>query len=161
MKRILAVVLFALVPSLASAQALAPKNNYARYGAVISAATMDATRSFSIANIPNVGAWGLMNVYVNVTDANNSITALNMTCTASRDDNTTDYSLLACETSSGTSTCYVQLFTINPAAISTPKKLLFRVDIEGLEDVECSFTTTGGAAADLLTVNIDFATKGS
>lgn len=150
-----------LIASVALART-GPLNNYVRSGSeVLDAQTLDAARTFRVSRDSGQGAWGLMSVFIQVTDANDSVTALTMTCSASIDGNTTDYALQDCVLASGAGTCYNLTWAHNPAATTSPKKWVWRVDIEGLEDVECVFTDTGGAAADLLDVSLSFATKGS
>jgi hypothetical protein len=125
---------------------------------------LDASRAFTFETVTQGGRgeiWGMMLVFISLTDANDSTTALNMVCSASDDDNTTDYTLQDCVSGgTGTYTCYNLTWTHDPSSTSSPKKWLWRVDIEGLEDVECTFTDTGGVAADKLTVDIAFAVKG-
>ena len=135
------------------------KNAYQRVGELIDDAGLDTTPSFSMTNIPSSGTWGLMVVYVQVTDANDSVTALNMTCTGSIDNNTTDYTMQDCTVSGGTATCVDLSWTKDPSGIASPKRWPWRVDVEGFEDVECTFTNTGGVAADKLDVSVAMATK--
>ena len=137
--------------------------NYSRLGAagvVITAATLDAaSTTFTYDNLPKNGTWGLMLVYVKVTDSNDSVTALTMSCTGSIDDNTTDYSMTSCSVTAGVCTSTVATFVIDPSGITSPKKWLWRVDIEGIEDIQCVFTDTGGLIADTLDVSASLAAK--
>jgi len=140
-----------------------PMQKYASYGRVIDAATLDAssaTFGVDISAPQSNGIWGLMTVWVCLTDANDSVTALNMSCTGSRDNGTTDHTLEDCTMASGVCTSNSASWTKSLAAITSPKCWVWRVDVEGLPNAECTFTHTGGAAADLLTVFATFATKG-
>lgn len=123
--------------------------------------TLAATRSFSLTQLTNSGTYGLLVLYVSVTDANNSVTALGMSCTSSLDGNTTDYTLQDITIAAGVGTSVDASWTKDPSAITSPKRWVWRVDIEGLEDVECTITNTGGTAADTLRVDGAFAVKGS
>lgn len=138
-----------------------PKNAVVNIGTLIDAQDMGANRSFSQTQLSNMGAFGLLNVYLSLTDANNSVTNIRMTCTASLDGNTTDFTMQSCTVASGVCTSDNAAWDRNPSAVASPKRWVWRVDIEGLEDIECTFAPTGGAAADLLTVTGQLAVKGS
>lgn len=138
-------------------------NKYAVYGTVIDAQTMAAPRSFTIVrqNPAYYGVYGLTTLWICLTDADNSVTDLTMTCTGSPNDGTTDYTLQDCSTLvAGVCTSVNASWSKNPSAISSPKCWPWRVDTEGVAELECTFTPTGGAAADLLSVYATFAVKG-
>lgn len=138
-----------------------PLRAYGRTKVQIDASALDASStSFSLTNLPTTGTWGLLMVYVSITDSDNSTTAINMSCTGSTDDNSTDYTLQDVAVAAGVGTSTNLSWTKNPSAITSPKRWLWRVDIEGIEDIECTFTDTGGAAADSITVTTVLATKG-
>lgn len=160
MKKLM-MTLIICVFGIASMGAIAPKRNYVLITSPkINGLGLDAARTFSITNTHQSGSWDLMIVYISLVDANDSTTALNLSCTASHDNNTTDYTLQDCTTAAGVHTCVNESWTKDPSGISSPKQWPWRVVISGFEDIECTFTDTGGAAADLLTVYIAFATKG-
>lgn len=149
-----------LAVSLFTALAMAnvgPKNAYVSSGEKINNQGLDATRTFELENLRQSGTWDVMLVYVQVTDADNSTTALNMSCTASEDNNTTDWALQECTVAGGVATCLNLSWTKNPSTITSPKKWLWVVNISGIEDIECTFTDTGGVAGDLLDVAIALA----
>ncbi|OFW58400.1 MAG: hypothetical protein A2Y75_01445 [Candidatus Solincola sediminis] len=157
----------ALLAATISTQALAstqPRQTYAFYGRVINAVALStASSSFTVdLTAPTTnGIFGLMTVWVSIADADNSTTALNMSCTGSHDGGTTDYALQDCATlTNGVCTSVGASWTKDPSGITTPKRWPWRVDIEGFPEVECTFTDTGGAAADSITAYVTFATKG-
>lgn len=88
MKRL--ICLLSLIPSLAFAQnTIGPRNAYAPLDQpVISGATLGTgggtqiPRGFSV---DRLDGWGLLNLYVDVTDANDSVTSLTLACTTWKD----------------------------------------------------------------------------
>lgn len=123
---------------------------------VIVGAGMDSSQSFDIERKPTEGGAGLIIVLVELTDANSSITQLQMAATTSDDDNATDYTVQSCTTSSGA--CASDDAVWNQGDGSTgpgTKNWSWRVDNEGLEDMEFTFSVASGtgASADLLTVH--------
>ena len=84
-----------------------------------------------------------------------------MTCQGSRDDGTTVYDLQVCETASGVCTTFDASWSIDPAGTATDR-FIWRVDFEGIEDIKCTFTPTGGATTvDTISVFVSACTKGS
>jgi hypothetical protein len=157
MKKILFVVM--LFSSTASAQRIAegPLNLTRRAnqgGKLLDAATLAADRSFTISTSGARG-YGLLTLYISLTwDA---ASAVALTCTGSNDGNTTDYALQSCSVASGACTSSDASWS---KAVTASKKWIWRVDVEGIEDIECTFTDTGGGASDTLTVYGQFAVKG-
>jgi hypothetical protein len=137
---------------------LGPKNRIARQGALISAQTLASTRSFTLEQLADRGSYGLLVLHICTTDTDNSVSLITMTCTASDDDNTTDYTLQDVTVTTGVCASVDASWTKNPGANTTCWP--WRVDIEGFEDVECSFANTGGTAADTITVRASLAVKG-
>lgn len=162
LKALLAVALFTL--STSTALGAAPKQMYSPYGTVINGVALSAASSSFTVNFDNPttnGIPGLIVVWVSVTDASNSVTAINMSCTGSPNNGTTDYTLQDCSsTAGGVCTSANASWTKDPSAITSPKRWPWRVDIEGMPEVECVFTDTGGDASDSITVTVSFATKG-
>lgn len=144
--------------------AAAPKQLYTSYGTVINGVALSAASSSFTVNFDNPatnGIPGLMVVWVSVTDASNSVTAINMTCTGSHNGGTTDFTLQDCSSvAAGSCTSVGASWVKDPSAITSPKRWPWRVDIEGVPEVECTFTDTGGDASDSITVFVTFATKG-
>ncbi len=143
------------------AMAAEPLNHYGDMGTVITATTLDAASStFVLKNnvAGRVGIYGLMVVYVTTVDADNGVSAVTMSCTGSRDQNTTDYTLQDCTTAAGVCTSSDASWVKNPGANTT--RWAWRVDIEGFSDVQCTFTDTGGDASDTIAVEASVATKG-
>ena len=155
----IAVLATILALSTAQAQSVGPRHATAQLGTLVSAASMNASSSFTVpTNVPL--GYGLMVLYITVLDANNTVTALNLSCTASHDGNTTDYTLQDCTVVAGVCTSNNASWTKNPSAITSPKIWPWRVDIESFKDLECTITNTGGEAADKLTIVGYVATKG-
>lgn len=158
-KLIFALAVFLAVPAMATQ----PLQKYARYGEVVALTALSAaSSSFEIENIQHRGTWGLAVIYVNLLDADDGVSAINMTCTASTDDNTTDYMMPDCPVSAGTATCTQITWVFDPSGHTSAdnKYWVWRVDIEGYEDFECTFTDTGGDGSDFIQVELAFATKG-
>lgn len=161
MRRLLTLIVVAILAAASSAQAALPRNSYKKYGTVVAAQTLASTRSF-VVNLDQpdlMGVFGLATAWVCVADANNSVTALTMTCTSSPDGGTTDHTLQSCTTAAGVCTSSNASWTKDPSAITSPKCWPWRVDIEGMANLECSFANTGGTAADTINVILTFATK--
>jgi hypothetical protein len=131
-------------------------------GEVIAATAMNAALTFEVERELINEAWGLALVYVTVTDADNSETGVSMDCTASEDENTTDYRVPACvwDAVNVRFNCEAGPAFWNPSDETSPKRQLFRFDIEGLDDFECTFTPTGGAAGDTLEADLTLTVKG-
>ena len=121
-------------------------------GAKVTGQTLDASHSFELEDVAR--GFSVMSLMITVTDANDSVTALTMTCTGSMDNNTTDYTLQSVSVSSGVGTGSNSSWVFDPSGVTSPKRWLWRVDIEGIEDVECTFTDTGGVVADILDVSV-------
>jgi hypothetical protein len=136
-----------------------PKNLHIRPSTnpAINAATAAASRSFEVEN--KSGGLGLLIVYITYVEDNTSTSAVTMTCTASDDNNTTDYKMQSCTVSSGACTSSDASWTLDPDNTGTTY-WVWRVDVEGYEDFECTFAFTGGEAADLLTAKYQLSTKG-
>lgn len=135
---------------------------YTVHGKVVNAVTLDAaSTNFAInwTQADQRGVYGLMSVWVELTDADNSVTAFNMTCYGSRDENTTDYTLQSCDVATGVCTSSDASWTKNPSALAT-KSWVWRVDVESMPAVNCTITDTGGDASDSMTVYATFSTKG-
>jgi hypothetical protein len=163
MKLILSLILSAII----STQALAatqPLQKFAKYGTVITTTALSASSTSFTVNLDNPatnGVWGLAVLWVSIVDADNSVTAINASCTASPNGGVTDFTLQDCSTlASGVCTSSNASWTKNPSAITSPKRWAWRADIEGFPEIECTFTDTGGDGSDSITVELTFATKG-
>ena len=140
--------------------AVGPTQAYISLGEKIPLTTLDAaTTSFQV-DRSSGGIFGLMMIYIEVVDADDSVTAIDMACTASDDQSTTVWALQTCTVAAGTATCLDLAYTKNPAAIATPKRWMYRLDIEGVQSVECTFTDTGGTVLDTIRVVVALSTKG-
>lgn len=133
---------------------------------VIATTALDASSSsFSWTQPSNQGAFGLLMVYVQLTDADDSCTAITMSCTSARTNMNSGnvYTLQSCTTASGVCTSSDSSWVKDASGNTSSdiKRWVWRVDIEGLEDGTCTFTDTAGAAADSIRVDAAFATKGS
>ncbi len=139
------------------ARGIGPLNARAVEGTLISAATLDANRSYTVQR-KNQGAWGVLVNYISVTDDNTSISDITMTCYAGYDGNAPAYTIQDCSIVSGACTSNDATWSKDPAPSATTK-WVWRVDIEGLEDVKCEFVPTGGAVADTISVDVELAVK--
>jgi hypothetical protein len=160
-KTLLAVVAIMAFVSAAYA-AVGPVPYYKLVKKVVAAASLNSNSpTFSQAvTLPETnGTPSLAVLWICVTDADNSITAFNMTCTGSWDSGTTDYTLQGCANASGTCTSSAATWTKNPSAITSPKCWAWRVDTTGLPELECTFTTTGGGSGDVLNAYLSYASK--
>ena len=122
---------------------------------IASTSTLASARSFSVSMSDiGEGAYGLASIFVQITDANNSETGVSMACTGSEDGNTTDFRIPVCvwDAANTRYNCEAGPLFWNPSDETTPKKQVFRLDIEGLVSFECTFSFTGGAAADTISV---------
>ena len=155
---VIALIACIVMPSLASAQ-----RRYSSYGRVVNAATLDASSSTFAVNLNNAdtaGVWDLMDVWINVsTDADNSVTAITLACTASRDGGTTDFAMQWCSTAAGVCTSSSTSFVKNPSAMST-KAWVWRLPVAAYPEIECTITDTGGDDNDVMSVWVSFGTQG-
>ena len=130
---------------------------------------MTSSRSFTIdlgsngsTDALNRGAgFGLLTVWLDLTDGNTSITRFDVTCTVSNDGNVKDYTPQVCDdTSDGV--CTQTDAGIWQKASPGTKMWPLRMDIEGYPDIACtaSVGTGSAAAADLLTAGWRICTKG-
>lgn len=141
-----------------------PKQLTIDIGNLIATTTLDAaSTSFTVSQTPNSGGYGLLLVYVQVTDASNSVTALNLSCTTARSNINSGaaYTAQSCTTATGVCTSSNASWTKDPSGITSPKRWVWRVDVEGFEDITCTFTDTGGDSSDSIRVEGAWATKGS
>lgn len=150
-----AVVLIALLGLTVSIEAAAQGKNacdtLGTAGVLINAQGMDSSQSFTITQDNTQGGYGVLTLFIALTDANTSITRFDMVCTGSEDNNATGYILQSCAIAAGVCTSTDSAWRkASPGTKNWP----WRVDIEGFPDVECTFSvgTGAGAAADLLTV---------
>jgi hypothetical protein len=159
--RTAALLIALLAPSLSLAQGQAPLNRISSLGTMLATTTLDnASESFTWDTELKLGAWGLLVVYAYLTDANDSVTALTMTCYARKGGN--DYTLqsIAVAAGVGTSTDASWVKDASGSTAADTKLWVWRVDIEGYEDVKCTFTDTGGNSSDSISAIVDVATKG-
>lgn len=126
---------------------------------LINGATMESTRSFAVDRPNTEGGYGLLSLWIDLTDANTSITRFDVACTVSRDGNAKDYTPQECTSSGGIYTC-VDTGVWRKSSPGT-KAWPLRLDVEGFPDFECSFAVGAGsgASADLLTVHARLCTK--
>lgn len=160
MKKFL-VLLAVLAVSATAYAAVGTVPYYKLYGKVIDAATMAQARSFTRAvTLPETnGTPDLTVLWVCLTDANNSVTLLAWTCTASWNSGTTDYTMQDTNSSAGTATYVDWTGQKVPTNITSPKCWPIRLDTAGFPELECTFTPTGGEAGDLLNVYLSYASK--
>lgn len=128
--------------------------------AVISAQTMESSRSFSYDGQNTSGGYDLLIIWIELTDANTSITTFRTTCTVSRNGNTTDYTPQVDAVAAGVSTQTDA--GIWDKASPGSKNWPIRLGLSGYPDFECTFSVQAGsgAAADLITVYARLCTEG-
>lgn len=129
----------------------------------INALSLSSSRSFEIERSSNTTGLGLLVVLVRFVDANSSVTQVGMTCTTSRDNNTTDHTIQACTTASGACTSNDASWDKGDAVTGPgTANWVWRVDTEGFEDIECTLAADAGTAAAIDTVTVDYreCTKG-
>lgn len=122
---------------------------------LIDAQTMASSRSFSINRDNTAGGFGVLTLWVTLTDANQSITRFDATCTVSDDGNASDYTPQDCTAGATCTSTDAGIWQkATPTSGVTTKRWPWRLDVNGLPDIECTFSvgTGSGAAADLLTV---------
>lgn len=154
---LLIVVISLWTPALNAGE---PKSTRICLGVKLATATLDAASTTFEVEMPNdAQGYDLAIVYLNVVDGGASgITAINMSCTASEDNNSTDATIQDCTVVGGVCTSSDASWTKDPAA--TGGRWPWRVDISGFEDFECTFTDTGGDASDTIQVyNVCLTTK--
>lgn len=117
---------------------------------------LSASQDFEV-EVGRSRIFGLASIWICVTDADDSVTEVEMTCTGSHDNNTTDYVLQEID-AAGASTDEPSL-SKNPSAMAN-KCWLWRLDIEGVEDFECTLSDTGGDGDDSYDVDVTLASKG-
>ncbi len=121
-------------------------------GNLITAQAMSSSRSFSLDRVNTAGGMGLLTLWVQLTDANTSITRFDGTCTVSDDGNVTDYTPQDCTSGA---TCTSTDAGVWQKASPGTKKWPWRLDVNGFPDIECTFSVGTGAAtavSDVITV---------
>jgi hypothetical protein len=118
--------------------------------AVLSAVTMESTRTFS----ESVDAgWSKLHLYFDLTDANTSITRFDLACTVSNDSNATDFTTVVCDDVSD-GVCTITRVTGWQLASPGTSKWKVTVRLDDSHAYECSVSVGAGtgAAADVITV---------
>ena len=120
---------------------------------LINAATFDAARSFNLNFNQYGGGFDVLSIYLEFTDANSSVTRFDGNCTTSLNGNTTDFEIQDCAVAAGVCT---SSDTEWQKATPGTANWVWRVDVSGYQDVECTFDVGAGAgaAADLLTAHV-------
>lgn len=121
---------------------------------VLSGVTMESSRSFGIDQKNDKPTRPLVDLIVQLTDANTSITRFDTTCTVSHDGNTTDITPQSISVDAGTATQNDSL--IFQKASPGTKNFLVSFNLRSMPDFECTFSVGAGsgAAADLLSVDV-------
>ena len=128
----------------------------------IAGLSLSANRAFALTRTSQSTSLGLLSILVRLVDANSSITRVRMTCTTSNDDNTTTHNLQACTTTAGACASDNAVWDRGDTVTGPgTANWLWRVDVEGTEDIECTFVASGTAAAiDTITVDWRECVKG-
>jgi hypothetical protein len=152
MKKLLVVLALLGIPTLALAQSPVRLENCrdldTTSAPAIDAGVLTSTQTFTFTQANSTserGSWGTMEVFFTLVDANASITRLDLTCTGSRTDNSTDTTPLDCSSvASGIATCVPT--GVFRTAVSGSGLYHLPIDISRVPDIECSFTVGAGAA---------------
>ena len=141
-------------PNPPSSSMIAGGQNCSLNTAVLSAAQMDASKSFGIDQKNDKPTRPLVDLIVKLTDANTSITRFDTTCTVSHDANTTDITPQSVSVTDGTATQNDSL--VFQKASPGTKNFLVSFDLLSMPDFECTFSVGAGsgAAADVITVDV-------
>lgn len=152
MRRFLAPLAFGLLLAALplSAHAGPAKHKTTRLGDLLSAATLDVPRSFALPQESALGFATLV-LYLDYVFAN--VGNITTTCTASPDNNTTDYDIQNCTVAAGV--CTLNDASIFVKAVSGSKRYAFRVGIAGFRDIECTNVHSAGAGGDTLTATVE------
>lgn len=152
-KIILATLLILTLPTGAAAYQDGPKNVDINLGTLINAQTLASARTATI-NGNVIKGYGIVSLYATVTDANDSETGVSVACTSAPTSGGTEYRVPTCVWDSGNTryNCEAGPMFWNPSDETSPKSQVFRIDVEGLSNLTCSFTFVGGAAGDSITV---------
>jgi len=155
MKRLLTTLAVLLFCAPAFAQLRASKPT----GTLVSAVTLDAASSAVTINGEAAQGFDLLILEFSLTDANDSVSAITMTCFEGGLPTDMDYAMQSCTVASGVCTSDNASWVKDPSGM-TKKKWATRVDISGYRNVSCTITDTGGLIGDILTVKGYLATKG-
>jgi len=127
---------------------------------VLTGSVMTGSPSFGIDQKAGRGERPLVDLVVEFTDADSSITQLDTTCTVSTDGNVTDVKPQSPAVSAGVATLTDGL-TFQRAAPGTAN-LLIPFDIRSMPDFECTFTVGAGSAdatIDVISVDVRMCTR--
>lgn len=122
---------------------------------VLSASAMTGSPSFGIDQDGDYGERPKVTLFVSLTDADTSITRLDVTCTTSDDGNTTDYVPQIPKVDSGVATLSDGL--IFRKSSPGTKNMAIGFDLENDPDFECTLTVGAGSATaviDVVTVEV-------
>lgn len=165
MKRI-GIILAALLafPASLGARKDSGSNLNARLnGGITAGSTLAATRTATFSSGELTG-FGLLLLYVEITDADDSETGVSLECTAQPVSGKKKYRIPTCVFDNVTTRfdCEEGPLFWNPSdeTAADTKLQVFRVDVEGLTNASCAFAFTGGAAADSIEVVAFGAVKG-
>lgn len=153
------LIAFALLLLSTAAHASPEWHRCMSLGTLISAQTMESTRSLDSTTAVNWASVdrgpSIVVLTIQLTDANASITRFDTTCTVSRDGNVTDLTPQVETVVAGVAT-QVDAGVWQKASPGS-KNWMTRFRVAGAHDFQCSFAVGSGtgAAADLLTVKAD------
>ncbi len=132
----------------AMAQRVGGRHAWIDLGTLIAAQTAAAPRSFTVNN--SAFGMGVLWLFIKET-RDGGLSNVTMSCTASEDDNTTDYLLQDCSVAAGVCSSSDASWS---QTIAANKNWIWRVDVLGVPgDLECTFSFTGGDAGDAITVD--------
>lgn len=148
MKKLLAAAALAVLVSCGGR--IGPRHSSSPNITYLSAVALNGAAATRTWQINDALGWATAVLFVEYTHANNG--ALTVTCTASDDANTTDFTLQTCTISGGACTLN-DAGTYATGSLTGDKDYTFRVGLLGYDDVECVIAHGGAPDAnDLVTV---------
>jgi hypothetical protein len=160
MRYILFAILL-LLPSTALARKDSGSNLQVRLnGAIAAGTTLAASRSITFSG-DELSGIGLVVIYAEITDANNGEVGVSMACTAEPRSGGQPYRIPTCVWDSANlrHNCEAGPLFWNPSDETSPKRQVFRADVEGISNATCTFTFTTGSSDDAIKAVADGAVK--
>jgi len=149
MRRLLLCFLLLAAPAVSFAGTQG-RHSCADSGTVVDAQGMDSSQTFSESTVPG---WTKAIFYFDLTDANTSITRLDLACTVSNDGNISDFTTTVCD-DTGDGVCTLTLVTGWQLASPGTSKWVVPFVLGDSPAYECTVSVGAGtgASADVLTV---------
>jgi hypothetical protein len=144
-----------LAPASIGARKDSGSNLWVNLGTLIDWSTLGAARTATVNGNAAQGL-GLLTLYVEIEDADDSETGVSLACTTAHTTGGREYRIPACiwDVVNTRYSCEAGPLFWNPSdeTAADIKAQIFRVDIENLRNATCVFSFTGGAAGDRIRV---------